>query len=51
MDEACSALAEAKKIHDEIEKYYIDSMNFEKLDSVTENLRKEIWAAEWQPEN
>lgn len=50
MDEAVSALKEAKKIHDELEKFYIRAMNFEKLGSVSENLIKKIWASEWFPE-
>lgn len=47
MEEAVSALKEAKKIHDELEKIYIDSMNFNMLDNVTENLKKRIWESEW----
>lgn len=47
MDEAVSALAQAKKIHDELEKIYIEAMNFDKLNEICENLKKRIWESEW----
>lgn len=51
MDEAFKTLKEAKTAHDELENYYIRAMDFEKLDEITENLRRRIWASEWYPES
>ena len=47
MDEAVSALNDAKKIHDELEKLYVEAMDFGKLDEITENLKNRIWNSEW----
>lgn len=47
MDEAVSALKEAKKIHDELENIYIEAMNFDMLNEITEMLQKRIWESEW----
>ncbi|WP_124101105.1 ATPase [Ruminococcus sp. Marseille-P6503] len=41
-DEAVRTIKTAKEIHDEIERYYISSMDFDKINSVTENIIREI---------
>ncbi|MBR5310935.1 MAG: hypothetical protein IKU42_07415 [Oscillospiraceae bacterium] len=35
---ASECMAEAKKVHDELEKIYIDAMDFSKVDSITEKI-------------
>lgn len=40
--EAVISLKEAKKIHDEIEKYYIPSMNFSEFDKIEKRILSEI---------
>lgn len=50
MEDAISALEQAKKIHDELEKIYSASMNFEMLNEITESLKKKIWESEWYAE-
>ncbi len=47
MDEAVSALKQAKKIHDELENLYIEAMNFDMLNDIAENLKNRIWKSEW----
>jgi len=42
---ALSELAKMGKTHDELEKYYIDAMDFEKSDTVREKVEKEIFGA------
>ena len=42
LDEAFSCLAEAKQIHDELEKYYIPAMDFSKVDEKLEKIIAEI---------
>ncbi len=44
ISEAVNKLAAAKRIHDELEKYYIDAMDFEKAGEYTESLIEEIFA-------
>lgn len=41
-EEAVRTIKTAKEIHDEIESYYISSMDFDKINSVTENIIREI---------
>lgn len=40
--EASNILSEAKSAHDKIEKYYIDAMDFSKVDAVAERIIEEI---------
>ena len=37
-NEACSALKKAKEIHDEIESYYIDAVDFDKINRLSYKL-------------
>ena len=39
----CDNLKEAKEIHDRLEKYYIDAMNFDALKSFTEDFAKKLF--------
>lgn len=43
VNEAVSSLAEAKKIHDEIEKIYIPAMNFSKFGKIEKRILSEIF--------
>lgn len=49
LEEACRLIKSAKENHDLLEKLYIEAMDFEKLDEMTEKLKKRIWEAEWYP--
>jgi KaiC/GvpD/RAD55 family RecA-like ATPase len=42
MKEAISFLAEAKRKHDELEKYYVGAMDFKKIDAIQQKLNVEI---------
>lgn len=42
LDGAVDAIAEAKEYHDELEKYYIPAMNFDKIDEISEKTIKEV---------
>ena len=42
MKEAISYLAEAKQLRDQLESYYIEAMNFDKINQITEELINEI---------
>ncbi len=42
-EEAISIIKKAKSVHDELEKYYIKAMDFEKLNSVIDNLIVKIF--------
>lgn len=42
IDEAVGAISEAKEYHDELEKYYISAMNFDKIDEISEKTMKEV---------
>jgi hypothetical protein len=42
MKEAISFLAEAKRKHDELEKYYVGAMDFKKIDQIQQTLNSEI---------
>ena len=44
LDEAINVMQKAKTVHDELEKYYIKAMHFEKLDSKTDKLIKKIFS-------
>ena len=43
-EEAASSLTTALKIHDELERYYINSIDFGRLSEMTENLLDRIEA-------
>lgn len=42
IDEAGTCIAEAKALHDQLENYYIDAMNFDKLDAVVQQMIEEF---------
>lgn len=42
IDSAVGAISEAKEYHDELEKYYIPAMDFDKIDKITEKTIKEV---------
>lgn len=44
LDEAVGKLANAKKIHDELERYYIEAMDFDRLGEAGEALIEEIFS-------
>ena len=41
-DAACEALAEAKRLHDKLEKYYVTAMNFDKLGELSAKIAEDI---------
>ena len=43
-NEAISSLTNAKKIHDNLENYYINAINFDKINDITNMLISEISA-------
>lgn len=43
LSEACGAVARAKKLHDELEVYYINAMDFSKLDEVYDKIIKTFY--------
>ena len=47
LSEAIISLKSAKKIHDELEKCYIEAMNFDKISVIANNLIDRIWKSEW----
>ncbi len=50
LNEAVSALKNAKSVHDELEKCYVDAMDFEKISQITDTLTERIWQSEWWSE-
>jgi len=44
MDESISILSKAKYVHDEIEKYYISAMDFDKVNSISDRLIDQIFS-------
>ena len=42
LKEACQQLTNAKNLHQELEKFYIQSMDFEAIDQVTQRLFNDI---------
>ncbi len=42
-NEAIDIMKKAKSVHDELEKYYIGAMNFDKIDKITESLINRIF--------
>ena len=38
LDQAARLLAEAKKLHDQLEDYYVDAMDFDKVNAVCERV-------------
>ncbi len=43
LEQASSHMRDAKKLHDELEEYYIDAMDFEKVDKMGDKLIKQIF--------
>ncbi len=50
LNEAVSALKNAKNVHDELEKCYVDAMDFEKISQIADSLTERIWKSEWWSE-
>lgn len=50
MDEAVCSIKMAKEIHDELEKCYIEAMNFDLLNNIADSLIDRIWQSEWWSE-
>ena len=50
MNEAVCSLKIAKGIHDDLEKCYVDAMNFEKISAIADSLTERIWKSEWWSE-
>ena len=50
IDEAVSALKNAKEVHDELESIYIRAMDFSKVEEKRKEISKRIWESEWWPE-
>jgi hypothetical protein len=42
LDGACHHIHEARKVHDLMEGYYIETMDFQKLDRLTEQIKEEL---------
>ncbi len=50
LNEAISALKNAKSVHNDLEKCYVDAMDFEKIEKIAETLTDRIWKSEWWTE-
>ena len=50
LNEAVISLKEAKKNHDELEKLYIDAMDFDKTEKIRLEISKRIWESDWWPQ-
>ena len=50
MNEAICSLKIAKSIHDDLEKCYIDAMDFDKINDIAAELIEKIWKSEWWSE-
>lgn len=50
IDEAVSALKNAKEVHDELESIYIRAMDFSRVEEKRKEVSKRIWESEWWPE-
>ena len=46
MQRAMTAMGEIKQLHDALEKYYIDAVNFHSIDKITKKLIQKIRAEE-----
>ena len=42
LNHTIDALAAAKQLHDQLKRYYIDAMDYEKLDEITESFLKKL---------
>ena len=42
LNQAIDALAAAKQLHDQLKRYYIDTMDYEKLDEIKESFLKKL---------
>ncbi len=50
LTEAIFALQTAKEIHDDLEKRYIDAMDFQKTEEIAKILIERVWKSEWWSE-
>lgn len=50
MNEAVCSMKMAKDIHDDLEKCYVEAMNFDMLNAVADSLIDRIWKSEWWSE-
>jgi len=50
MDEAVCALKMAKDIHDDLEAFYVEAMDFDKVAAIADSLIERIWKSEWWSE-
>ncbi len=50
MNEAIISLKSAKEVHDDLEKCYVDAMNYEKINLIANELIERIWKSEWWSE-
>ncbi len=50
MNEAIISLKSAKEIHDDLEKCYIDAMDYDKINAIANELTERIWKSEWWSE-
>ena len=50
LNEAIISLKSAKEIHDDLEKCYIDAMDYGKINVISEMLIERIWKSEWWSE-
>ena len=50
MHEAVCALKMAKDIHDDLEKCYVEAMDYEKINLIGTALIERIWQSEWWSE-
>ncbi len=51
LSEAVISLKDAKSNHDELEKLYIDAMDFEKTEKIRLEITKRIWESDWWPQD
>lgn len=47
LEEAVCALKLAKSVHDDLEKCYIDAMDYRKISEIGKSLSERIWQSEW----
>ena len=51
LHEAVCALKMAKDIHDDLEKCYVEAMDYEKINCIATTLTERIWQSEWWSED
>lgn len=50
LNEAIYSLKSAKEIHDDLEKCYIEAMDYNKINFIAQSLTERIWKSEWWSE-